>query len=198
MLWARQRSVTQCRDHYRHCLGLHSQYGSMLRLDGHYHEARRYLQEALTMFENIIYANASPPANAANAHPDDSQKALHTRIERTLQGDPFELGCAHEQLGIALASSGPLSEGIRHIHIALTIYEQSELLPEMARVCCNLGAAYIAKGEQTPAREYLHRSLDLAERIGDLPSMVTVTSNLGDVSQRLGNLLEAEEWFKRS
>jgi tetratricopeptide (TPR) repeat protein len=177
---------------------LHLQYGSMLRLDGHYHEARRYLQEALTMFENIIHGKAAALAPVLTAHPDDGQKALHTRIERTLQGDPFELGNAHEQFGIALASSGPLSEGIRHIHIALTIYEQSELLPEMARVCCNLGAAYIAKGEQTPAREYLHRSLDLAERIGDLPSMVTVTSNLGDVAQRLGNLLEAEEWFKRS
>ncbi len=180
---------------------LHLQYGTMLRLDGHYHEARRYLQEALLMLENIIQQNAVP-ANSASVHPDDDQpqfqKALHTRIERTLQGDPFELGYAHEQFGVALASSGPLSEGLKHIHIALIIYEQSELLPEMTRVCSNLGAAYIAKGEQTPAREYLHRSLDLAERIGDLPSMVTVTSNLGDVAQRQGNLLEAEEWFKRS
>ncbi len=174
---------------------LHLQYGAMLRLDGHYHEARRYLQEALTMLENIIHPTTD---HLSDENHYQFQKALHTRIERTLQGDPFELGYAYEQLGIALASSGPMSEGLRHMHIALTIYEQSELLPEMARVCSNLGAAYIAKGEQTPARDYLHRSLDLAERIGDLPSMVPVTANLGDIAQRLGNLLEAEEWFKRS
>ena len=206
---------------------LHLQYGAMLRLDGHYHEARRYLQEALTMLENSIrpatdlFTTPAVPkelspareyrlareqehgsVNDASTHSAENhyqvQKALYTRIERTLQGDPFELGCAHEQLGVALASSGPMSEGIRHMHIALTIYEQSELLPEMARLCSNLGAAYVAKGEQAPAREYLHRSLDLAERIGDLPSMGIVTGNLGDVAQRLGNLLEAEEWFKRS
>ncbi len=181
---------------------LHLQYGAMLRLDGHYHEARRYLQEALTMLENIIRPTSDHLKMNGVAPSDENhyqfQKALHTRIERTLQGDPFELGYAHEQLGVALASSGPMSEGLRHMHIALTIYEQSELLPEMARVCNNLGAAYIAKGEQTPARDYLRRSLDLAERIGDLPSMVPVTANLGDIAQRLGNLLEAEEWFKRS
>jgi tetratricopeptide (TPR) repeat protein len=140
--------------------------------------------------------NRAPTPSDENLH--QFQKVLHTRIERTLQGDPFELGYAHEQLGIALASSGPVGEGLRHMHIALSIYEQSELLPEMTRVCSNLGAAYIVKGEQALAREYLHHSLELAERIGDLPSMVPVTANLGDIAQRLGNLLEAEEWFKRS
>ena len=210
---------------------LHSQYGAMLRLEGHYHEAHRYLQDALKMLESIIdpgldygqideltqsigeqgtpktgkehrrerengLANHAP--TSINEEQRQAQKDLHTRIERTLQGDPFDIGYAHEQVGIVLASSGPLREGIRHMHIALTIYEQSERLPEMARVCSNLGAAYISKGEHIPARDYLRRSLDLAERIGDLPSTATVTSNLGDVAQRSGNLLEAEEWFKRS
>ena len=208
---------------------LHSQYGAMLRLEGHYHEAHRYLQDALKMLESIIDPGLdygqfddliqSPgklgslrdnkkqrqerenglvaPAHI-NEEQIQAQKDLHTRIERTLQGDPFDIGYAHEQLGIVLASSGPLREGIKHMHIALAIYEQNERLPEMARACSNLGAAYISKGEHLPARDYLRRSLDLAERIGDLPSTATVTSNLGDVAQRSGNLLEAEEWFKRS
>jgi DNA-binding SARP family transcriptional activator len=210
---------------------LHSQYGGMLRLEGHYHEAHRYLQEALKMLESIIdpgidygqidehtqsieeqrtlrngkqyqqerengHVNHTP--TDVNEEQRQSPKDLHTRIERTLQGDPFEIGYAHEQLGVVLASSGPLSEGLKHMRIALTIYEQGEMLPEMVRVCSNLGAAYISKGEHAPARDYLRRSLDLAERIGDLPNMATVTGNLGDVAQRSGYLLEAEEWFKRS
>jgi predicted ATPase/DNA-binding SARP family transcriptional activator len=182
---------------------LHSQYGGMLRLEGHYHEAKRYLQEALMMLERSIdpgidYKQIDVLAQSIHEEQRQSQKDLHTRIERTLQGDPFEIGYAHEQLGVVLASSGPLSEGLKHMQIALTIYEQGEMLPEMARICSNLGATYISKGEHAPARDYLHRSLDLAERIGDLPSIATVTSNLGDVAQRSGNLLEAEEWFKRS
>ncbi len=69
-----------------------------------------------------------PRPHIFNEEQPQSQKDLHTRIERTLQGDPFEIGYAHEQLGVVLASSGPLREGLKHMHIALTIYEQSELL----------------------------------------------------------------------
>jgi len=183
---------------------LHLQYGMLLRLDGHYYEARRYLQEALDMLEMSIHSSGAtalmqgPESTSADGQSGQSQKELHTRIERTLRGDSSELGNAHDSLGIALASMGPLSEGLKHLHVALTIYEEGEFLSEVARVCSNLGAVYMAKGEQVPAREYLRRSLDLAERIGDLPNMVIVTGNLGDVAQRTGALLEAKEWFQRS
>jgi tetratricopeptide (TPR) repeat protein len=190
---------------------LHSRYGLKLRFDGQNQEARHYLQEALAVLETCIepptvdrqqsgvFLATSEKGNTPLASPQGQpQRALHTRIERTLWGNPFELGYAHEQLGVNLVNSGPLSDALKHLHIALSIYEQCGLLSEMAHASGNLGAVYIMKGEHATAHDFLYRSLELTERIGDLPNMTFVTSNLGDVALRSGDLLTAEGWFKRS
>jgi DNA-binding SARP family transcriptional activator len=190
---------------------LHARYGLKLRFDGRYQEARHYLQEALTVLEIYIelptfdaqQSNTFLTEQESGTTPTawlhgQQQKVLHTRSERTLWGHPFELGYAHEQLGVNLVNSGPLSEALQHLHLALSIYKQCGLLSEMVHVSGNLGAVYIMKGEHTTAREFLMRSLELAECIGDLPNMAFVTGNLGDVALRSGDLLAAEEWFERS
>jgi tetratricopeptide (TPR) repeat protein len=115
-----------------------------------------------------------------------------------LLGDPLDIGYVHEQLGVVAASVGHLSEALKHMHTALSIYERRVLVSEIARLCGNLGNIYIIKGEHASARMYLQRSLDLAERTGDLPNMAFVTNNLGEVAHRSGNLVEAETWFQRS
>ncbi|GAC1463841.1 MAG: AAA family ATPase [Ktedonobacteraceae bacterium] len=186
---------------------LHIQYGAMLRLDGNYHEARRYLRAALDMLEEAVQ---HPPmiecgsetlwttsqAQPARDYPIDNVPP--TRIERALRGDPLEIGYAHERLGIVAASLGENDTALKHLHTALAIYEQSEIVSVMARICGNLGAVSITRGEHEAARKYLQRSLYLAERGGDLPNMTFVTHNLGDLAQRAGNLHEAEQWFLRS
>ncbi|GER85976.1 hypothetical protein KDW_01380 [Dictyobacter vulcani] len=165
---------------------LHLQYGALLRLEGDYTQARRYLQEALTMLESIVHA------------PEHTRDLSLTRIERALTGDPLEVGYAHERLGIVAASLGEVNSAMDHLHTALSIYERSELISEMARVCGNLGAVNIVKGSHDEGRMYMRRALALAERGGDLPNMTFVTHNLGDVAQRSGALQEAEAWYKQS
>lgn len=191
---------------------LHLQYGALLRLEGDYYQARRYLQEALTMLEEIVHeVPISSPETDALYVQMKAQNRGHTvrnseyvkdlplsRIERALIGDPLEIGYAHERLGIVAASLGEVNNALNHLHTALTIYEQSELISEMARVCGNLGAANIFKGAHDEARMYMHRSLELAERGGDLPNMTFVSFNLGDMAQRSGALQEAETWFTQS
>jgi predicted ATPase/DNA-binding SARP family transcriptional activator len=183
---------------------LHMQYGEMLRLQGRYQQSRHYLQEALATLEQVVRPAvasntglyATRPAQIHDALATD--KALQTRTERALIGDPLEIGYAHERLGIVAASVGQLSEALQHLHITLNIFEQSELVSEMARVCGNLGVVYATKGAQTRAFEYMQRSLNLAERTGDLPNMTFITGNLGDMAHRAGKLLESERWFQRS
>jgi predicted ATPase/DNA-binding SARP family transcriptional activator len=191
---------------------LHLQYGALLRLEGDYYQARRYLQEALTMLEEIVHASPTPSSETDALYAQQkAQSRDHTirniengkdlplsRIERALIGDPLEIGYAHERLGIVAASLGEVNNALDHLHTALAIYEQSELISEMARVCGNLGAAYIIKGAHDAARTYMHRSLELAERGGDLPNMTFVSFNLGDMAQRSGALQEAETWFTQS
>lgn len=182
---------------------VHLQYGAMLRLDGNYHEARRYLEEALAILERTIPPVYPQPHDeqasvAIREHASLLQKELLTRTERALIGDALELGYVYEQLGVVDASLGQLSDGLQHMHTALSLYERLELFTDTVRICGNLGAVYIMKGELVAARTYLQRSFDLAERIGDLPNMAFVTLNLGDVTSRTGDLVESENWFKRS
>ncbi|MBV9231158.1 MAG: tetratricopeptide repeat protein, partial [Chloroflexi bacterium] len=172
------------------CLHLH--YGALLRVDGNYEEARRYLQEALSMLEACVQDHPEyiPLTNQSKMSP--------TRIERALRGDPLDIGYAHERLGIVAAGQGELHNALEHLHTTLEIYEQNELITEMARVCGNLGAAYALKGEHDEARAYMRRALELAERGGELPTMGFVSFNLGDIALRSGELQEAEVWFKQS
>jgi DNA-binding SARP family transcriptional activator/tetratricopeptide (TPR) repeat protein len=191
---------------------LHLQYGVLLRIEGNYHEACRYLREALAILEQVSPSAAyhlvdtrterdecrlvMPPSFSSNVV--QPYKQLQTRTELALQGDPLDIGYVHEQLGVVAASVGRLSEALAHMHTALTIYEQRALVSEIARLCGNLGNTYIIKGEHASARVYLQRSLDLAERTGDLPNMAFVANNLGEVAHRSGDLVEAETWFQRS
>lgn len=189
---------------------LHLQYGAILRLDGNYHKARRYLQEALHMLEQVVpqavtyytdpdLSNRVQEQEYTAYKPDQAftAKGLQTRTERALTGNLLEVGYAHEQLGIVDASVGQLSDALKHMNIARAIYEQYDLLTDTARIYGNLGATHIMRNELTAARTYLHHSYDIAERIGDLPNMAFITCNLGDVANRTGNLIESENWFKR-
>lgn len=192
---------------------LHLQYGVLLRIEGNYHEARRYLREALEMLEQVVpqaaYHQVDPyivsyeeprqvTPSLSSYNPAQPYKRLQTRTELALLGDPLDIGYVHEQLGVVAASIGRLSDALKHMHTALTIYEQRALVSEIARLCGNLGNIYIIKGEHASARLYLQRSLALAERTGDLPNMAFITNNLGDVAHRSGDLVEAETWFQLS
>jgi tetratricopeptide (TPR) repeat protein len=190
---------------------LHLQYGEILRLQGRYQEARHYLQEALATLERVVSPSVSShspdsiteerektEASSVSALTNDLPKGLQTRTERAFIGDPLEIGYAHERLGIVVASVGQLNEALQHLQITLSIFEQSELVSEMARVCGNLGVVYATKGAQAKASEYMQRALNLAERTGDLPNMTFIMGNLGDMAHRAGFLREAERWFQRS
>lgn len=188
--------------------GLFLQYGAILRLHGNYYEARRYLQDALQILEQSVQQTSTPfyetvnePLNAGVGRSNSpllSLTHLPTRTERALRGDPLEIGYAHERLGIVAASLGQLSDALVHMQTSLSIYERSELISDMARVCGNLGAVYITKGEHAAASMYMHRCLDLGERAGNLPNVTFVMQNLGDAALRAGSLDEAQEWLQKS
>ncbi len=134
---------------------LHIQYGTILRLDGNYYEARRYLQEALEMLEGAV----QPPQTIQKEDIQEIQSSalkigtslpvgdsdntnggiLLTPIERALKGDPLEIGSAHEQLGIVAASLGETTTALEHLYAALAIYEKSGLVSVMTRIYGNLG-----------------------------------------------------------
>ena len=181
---------------------LHLQHGSIINLQGNYVEARRYVLEALEMLEQAIQARqaaspewaASPPGFVDPSGPHIFQ----TRTEREILGDPLDVGRAHELLGLIATSVGQFTEALTHLYRALAIFEQHDLVIEMAKVCSNLGAVHAIKSENAMAYTYIHRSLELAERMSNLPIIALTTGNLGEMAARSGDLLKAEEWFRRS
>jgi tetratricopeptide (TPR) repeat protein len=170
------------------------QHGNIARILGNIHEARRYTRVALEILEQVTKENIEDQHRKVHI----SNAELETRTARSVTGDPLELGRVHEIIGITAITVGEHSEALKHLNLALAIFEQYNLVLAMAQVCSNLGAVYAMKAENSVARSYFQRSLDLAERMGDLPNIALATGNLGDVIARCGGLLEAEAFFKRS
>ncbi|WP_069801636.1 DUF6788 family protein [Thermogemmatispora onikobensis] len=165
------------------------QEGNLSALEGNYDEARRQVEQMLDMLERAMEQRSAPVA---------ASQELPTLSERAIAGDPLELGHAHETLGVIAARLGHPSEALKHLHTALTIYEQHECLMAMAQICGNLGAAHALVADHQAARAYMRRALELTERTGDLPNMAFVTGNLGELARRCGDLREAEACFRRS
>ena len=128
----------------------------------------------------------------------NSPHNFQTRTKREILGDPLDVGRAHELLGLIATGVGQFTEALTHLYRSLAIFEQHDLVIEMAKVCSNLGAVHAIKSENALAYTYMHRSLELAERMSNLPIIALTTGNLGEMAARAGDLLKAEEWFRRS
>src|SRR5438270_12271542 len=111
------------------------------------------------MLERVVSSSPAP----------STASRFQTRTEQAMMGNPWEVGHAHERLGVIAFNIGQPAEALKHLNIALAIYTQHDLVAAMAQVCGNLGAVYTTKADHTLARSYYQRSRELAERMGDLP-----------------------------
>ena len=153
-----------------------------------YESARPLAQEALALFTNALQK-----ASRRDTHP-----SYETRLQRTLVGDPVDVGRAHVLLGLIANGAGKATEAATHLHNALSMYEQGDRQREIAIVCCDLGDLYARRAEFGQAHHMLRRSLQVAERIGDIPVMAFALGNGGILALRTGKLIEAETSFKRA
>jgi DNA-binding SARP family transcriptional activator/Tfp pilus assembly protein PilF len=179
---------------------VHLEQGRITWLQGNYSQARRTTLEALALLEEALQTRADFSSREADEDEQEWQlgETFQTQIERSIIGNPLEIGRAHELLGLIAANTGQYAEALEHLHRALTIFEEHDLVIAMVKVCGNLGAVYLTRTENDQAQPYMHRALELAERMGNLPTIAQVTGNLGEMSTRSGRLLQAEEWFRKS
>ncbi len=119
-----------------------------------------------------------------------------TGTQRTLSGDPVNLGRTHSLLGLIVISSGHTTDSLTHFQDAITIFEQYDRQREIANVSCNIGDAHLRKAEHEPAYAAFRRALNLAERMGETSLMSAVSGNFGILAARSGDLAEAENWFQ--
>jgi DNA-binding SARP family transcriptional activator/Tfp pilus assembly protein PilF len=187
---------------------VHLELGRICWLQGNYVQASRIAVEALALLQEALQqqTECSQPAQPSTPNRGEQEQGkgtppretFQTQIERTMTGNPLEIGRARELLGLIAANTGQYAEALEHLHRALSIFEKHDLVIAMVKVCGNLGAVYLTRTENALAQPYMQRALELAERMGNLPTIAQVTGNLGEMSTRAGKLIQAEEWFRRS
>jgi len=195
---------------------LRYQDGGLFLLEGRFDEALQATQEALAQFEQQTTSQVMTHTHISMSGPvetsDKSQPyMLHvhssdvpldssymTRIQRTLLGDPVDIGRVHRQLGLIINNQGQLSVALTHLKAALVLFERYDQVREIAHVQCDIGYIHLIRGEYDAAQPALQRSLKLAERIGDEPLSSVIYSNLAKLATIFNKPNEAEIWYKRA
>ena len=171
------------------------QQSSLYWQEGRYEEAYQAAQETLRIFAAFEQEQQIQPITSTiSAMPS---RPL-TRIQRTLAGDPVELGRTYSLLGSIASGEGKRSEALAHLKHALEIYEQYEQKRGIAHVTCNLGYLYLKREEYEQARTAFTRSQRLAEQLGDMPLLSVIFSDLGELAFATGQLAEAEQWYRKA
>lgn len=173
---------------------LRLQQGSLHWQEGRYAEARQAAQESLALFtqqQKPVPSFSHPARSARNV-------LYTTRIQRTLEGDPVDLGAAHRLLGALDEAEGLLSDALNHLNTALVIFEQADHKRRIAHVSQDISYVHIKKAQYEPAHAALRLAYSLAERIGDEPLIGVITSNRAELAAIHGDLEEAEHLYRES
>jgi DNA-binding SARP family transcriptional activator len=150
-------------------------------------EAIKLANESLKLFEDFLLKTKT-----------SKKFSSLTRTQRSLTGDPVDLGRIYTLLATIEATNGQNAEALDHLKAALEIYEQYDCQREIANVSCNLADLYLRRSDYTSAQSLLIRSYSIVQKIGDNPIMSIVLVNLGVLAAKLGNLIEAESWYRQA
>jgi DNA-binding SARP family transcriptional activator len=152
--------------------------------EGNYAAARTSADEALRLYEQTTPASLSDTAHL-------------TGTQRTLAGDPVNVGRTHSLVGAITNSIGHTDEALTYFHHALTIFEQHDRPREIAHVSCNIGDAHLRKADLNPANAAFRRALHLAERVGETSLKAIMYGNFGVLAAQAGDLQEARNWYRQ-
>ncbi len=158
------------------------------KAEGRYAEALRVAQEALTLYEQQQKQSIVPSAPVMHT----------TSFQRTLEGNPINLGRTYRLIGTIAEAMGQLTTALTHQGKALALYEQYGEKRQIAHLSCDMGYTYLKKGKYEQAQAELRRSHSLAESIGDEPLLSLVYSDWGKLAAATGELNEAEDWYRRA
>lgn len=164
--------------------------GMLHRQEGHYEEALQQVQQAITLYEQQLAQQKQTP--------EPARELYASRILRTLEGDPVNLGRAHRLMAAIAAPMGQFSRVLEHQSKALALCEQYNEQRQIGHLTVDIGYTRIKKGEYELAEVALQRALNLAQRVGDNPLLLLVHANLGELAAANGNLDQAEQYYKQA
>ncbi len=90
-------------------------------------------------------------------------------------------------IGRQLFFNGALADAIHWLERAQTIFDERDLLMELAYVLTDLGTSYRIRGEPRHALAYFHATFDAVAQLGDQRALATAYMNLGSAHYSLNN-----------
>jgi DNA-binding SARP family transcriptional activator len=160
--------------------------------EGKYDEAYNHAKDALKLFSEVVERQ-----DTNNNQSYGRDNLLISRIHRILAGNQINQGRTRLLLGLIANGAGNSAEALAHLQDALNLYEQYESQRDIAIACCNLGDVYTRRADYRLAQACFQRSVSIAEKIGEIPLISVIFGNFGVVATRLGNLVEAETWYRK-
>jgi tetratricopeptide (TPR) repeat protein len=101
-------------------------------------------------------------------------------------------------IGRQLFFNGELIEAIEWLDKAQAIFDQRDLLMELAYVLTDLGTSYRVRGEPRRALTYFHAAFDAVAQLGDQRALATAYMNLGSAHYSLNNYERALQEHRKA
>ncbi|WP_327236115.1 tetratricopeptide repeat protein [Streptomyces sp. NBC_01317] len=106
---------------------------------------------------------------------------------------PVPRALAHWRLGQAHAQTGEHAKALDHLHVALTLSEQTDDLAGQAHICRTLGRAWEQHGDDEKALDHAVRALRLYRRLDNPVWLANQLNAVGWMHAQLGLHSEAQD-----
>ncbi len=171
-------------------------WGRLYYTQSNLYQAEGHYDQALTSAEAALVLLEAPQTYQKQALAQSSRSSGKGQIQRTLEGDPVNLGRTYRHMGTIAVAMGQLSQALAHQRKALALYEQYDEMRQIAHVTSNIGHIYLKKAEYVQAQAALRRSINLAEHINDDPLISLIYYNQAELAAATGDLEEAENLYR--
>ncbi len=104
----------------------------------------------------------------------------------------------YQYLGIIYDEEANYDSAIYCYENCILYSKKSKIIASQAWGYSGLGQAYQKKGQFDKARKYQLESLKIEEQLGNTPGMLQSYISLGSLEREIGNLQEAEDYFRKA
>jgi class 3 adenylate cyclase/tetratricopeptide (TPR) repeat protein len=101
-------------------------------------------------------------------------------------------------LGTVYTRLGDLTKAVDHCQRSISIYQEIDDFPGLARAYNNLANAYVDQGDWDHASESYQKSLDTTRQVGDIQQQGIIVNNLGLINLDRGEWGQAKTLFEQS
>ncbi|MEK9627702.1 MAG: tetratricopeptide repeat protein [Nitrospinota bacterium] len=163
----------------------------------------RFVPEEIELNENFQARTIVKALATAAYKTGDFEKSIHYQNQvlpfAEKEEDPEELADAHYFLGLLYSLAEKFPQSVKHLKMALAIFEENEILDRVAQSYSQLGIVEENAAEYSNALKAFTASEKINEEIGEDLSRAREFRRIGKIySLRLNQFKEAKEYFSKA